>query len=75
MMKTFTTTDMYLSAYLKSRGMKIIDKEIDGRRTTFIFEDVPNRAELIRDFYNEGPVNITDFVHAIQDIKAIVFNL
>jgi negative regulator of genetic competence, sporulation and motility len=74
-MKTYATSDLYLSAYLKSRGMKITDKEIEGRRTTFIFEDVSNRADLIRDFYNEGPVNITAFVHAIQDIKAIVFNL
>jgi len=74
-MKTYGTSDLYLSAYLKSRGMKIIDKEIDGRRTTFIFEDVANRRELIKDFYNQGPVNITDYVHAIQDIKAIVYNL
>ena len=74
-MKTYSTSDLYLAAYLKSRGMKIIDRETEGRRTTFIFEDVPNREELVRDFYNEGPVNITDFVHAIQDIKAIVYNL
>lgn len=74
-MKTYSTSDLYLSAYLKSRGMKIVDKEVEGRRITFIFEDVPNREQLIRDFYNEGPVNITDYVHAIQDIKAIVFNL
>jgi len=74
-MKIYATSDLYLSAYLKSRGMRITDKEINGRRTTFIFEDIPNREELIRDFYNKGPVNITDYVHAIQDIKAIVFNL
>ena len=74
-MKTYATSDLYLSAYLKSRGMKIIDKETDGRRTTFIFEDVPNREELIRDFYNRGPINASDYIHALQDIKAIVFNL
>lgn len=74
-MKTYSTSDLYLSAYLKSRGMKIIDRETEGRRTTFIFEDTDNREELVQDFYNQGPVNITDFVHAIQDIKAIVFNL
>ena len=74
-MKTYSTSDLYLSAYLKSRGMKIIDRETEGRRTTFIFEDVPNRGELVKDFYNQGPVNITDYVHAIQDIKAIVYNL
>lgn len=74
-MKTYSTSDLYLSAYLKSRKMKIVDKEVDGRRTTFIFEDAPNRTELVRDFYNEGPVNITDYIHALQDVKSIVFNL
>ena len=74
-MKTYSTSDLYLSAYLKSRKMKIVDKEIDGRRTTFIFEDAANRVDLVRDFYNEGPVNITDYIHALQDVKSIVFNL
>ena len=74
-MKTYATSDLYLSADLKSRGMKILDKEVDGRRTTFIFQDALNRQDLIRDFYNRGEVNITDYVHALQDIKAIVFNL
>jgi len=74
-MKTYSTSDLYLSAYLKSRGMKIVDKEIDGRRTTFIFEDVANREELVQDFYNDGPCSVTRLIHAIQDIKAIVFNL
>jgi hypothetical protein len=74
-MKTYATSDLYLSAYLKSRGMKIINKEVDGRRTTFIFKDVDKREGFIRDFYNRGPINATDFVHAIKDMKAIVFNL
>jgi len=74
-MKTYATSDLYLGAYLKSRGMKIIDKELEGRRVTFIFQDVPNREEVVQDFYNQGPVNITDYVHAIQDIKGAIFNL
>ena len=74
-MNTYATSDLYLASYLKSRGMKIINKETEGRRVTFIFEDAPNREHLILDFYNQGPVNITAFVHALQDLKSIVFNL
>ena len=74
-MKTYVTNDLYLATYLKSRGMKIIDRETEGRRTTFIFEDVSNRTELVKDYYNEGPVSVTSFVHALKDIKSLIFNL
>lgn len=75
MNKTYATSDFYLSAFLKAKGMKLVDTEKDGRRTTFIFEDKENRRELIKEFYNDGIVKINDFKNAIQDLKAIIYNL
>ena len=75
MNETYQTNDFYLSAFLKAKGMKLVDTERDGRRALFIFEDQPNRRELIKEFYNEGIVKINDFKNAIQDLKAIIYNL
>lgn len=72
---TYSTTDFYLSAYLKALGFQLMDTEKDGRRTTFVFKDQENRKEMVRSFYNEGVVNINAFKNAIQDLKAVVYNL
>lgn len=74
-MATYETTDLYLSCYLKSRGMRLLDAKRDGRRTTFVFGDAPERGDYVRDFYNDGTVRVNDFTHALQDLKAIVYNV
>lgn len=73
--KTYALTDFYLSAYLKAKGLKLLDVERNGRRATFIFEDRNDRKELIKSFYNNGMVQINAFKNAIQDLKAATFNL
>jgi len=73
--KTYASTDFYLSAYLKAKGLKLLNVERDGRRAIFIFEDRRDRKELIRSFYNNGVVEINAFKNAIQDLKAATYNL
>jgi hypothetical protein len=73
--RTYETTDLYLGCYLKARGLRLLNAERDGRRTTFVFEDCPERPGLIREFYSEGMVRVNDFTHALQDLKAIVYNV
>jgi len=73
-MKIYGTSDLYLAAYLKSKGMGIMDREVEGRRITFLFEDTPEREKLVRDFFNNGTVSVADYVHALQDVKSVVFN-
>jgi len=71
----YTTTDFYLSAFLKARGLKLINTEREGRRTTFIFEDRGDRKQLVLEFYNDGKVEVNAFKNAIQDLRAIIYNL
>jgi len=73
--KTYASTDFYLSAYLKAKGLRLLDVERDGRRATFIFEDREDRKDLIKSFYNDGTVEINAFKNAIQDLKAATYNL
>ena len=72
---TYETTDLYLGCFLKARGLRLLDAKRDGRRITFVFEDRPERGDLIRDFYNDGTVRVNDFKNALQDLKAIVYNV
>ena len=74
-MQTYATSDLYLSAFLKAKGMRLIDKKRDGNRFLFVFEDRGNRRELINEYFNDGLVSITAFKNAIQDLKTIVFNV
>lgn len=73
--KTYGTTDLYVGAFLKARGIKLIDVDKSGRRITFLFEDTPEVKKLLREFYNDGIVRINEFQHAIKDLKSITYNM
>jgi hypothetical protein len=73
-MGIYKTSDLYLSAYLKAKGMRLKDKVRDGNRFVFVFDDRGDRKELIQDFFNDGMVSITSFKNALQDLKTMVFN-
>ena len=34
----------------------------------------PDRMNVVREFYNDGMVRVSAFTHAIQDLKAVVYN-
>ncbi len=72
---TYKTSDLYLSAYLKAKGLRLLDKQRSGNRFIFIFDDRDDRKELIQEFFNDGMVSITAFKNAIQDLKTMVFNV
>jgi len=75
MNNTYKTSDLYLSAYLKAKGLRLIDKQKLGDKFLFIFDDRPDRKDLIEEFFNDGLVSITAFKNAIQDLKTMVFNV
>jgi hypothetical protein len=72
---TYETTDLYLGCFLKASGFRLLDVRRDGRRMTFVFEDRPDRGDLIRSFYKDGILRVNDFKNALQDLKAIIDNL
>jgi len=73
-METYKTSDFYLAAFLKAKGMRIIDREKVGIRVTFVFDDQPDRKTWVVEFFNDGVVSIGAFRNAIQDLKTMVFN-
>lgn len=74
-METYKTSDLYLSAFLKAKGLKLVDKRRMGDKFIFVFDDRADRKELIQEYFNDGSVNITAFRGALQDLKTMVFNV
>ena len=72
---TYGTVDLYLGAYLKASGIKLIDIDKSGRRTTFLFEDSPKTQKLIKNYYDDGEVKVSAYNHALKDLKAIIYNM
>lgn len=71
----YKTSDLYLSAFLKAKGLRLIDKNRAGNKFVFVFNDRQDRKELIQEFFNDGLINITAFKNALQDLKTMVFNV
>lgn len=73
--KTYGTSDLYVGAFLKARGIKLIDVDKSGRRIIFLFEDSEETKKLIKEFYSDAMVKINDFQHALKDLKSITYNM
>ena len=57
----YETCDLHFSAFLKAKGMKLIDKYKVKGKVQFVFEDRDDRKSLIRDFFNNGSIDFTLF--------------
>ena len=72
MPQEYATNDLYLASYLKAQGMKLADVQKDGRRSTFVFHDAPERSDFVSDYINDAPIGISGFVHALKDLKTAI---
>jgi len=72
---TYSTNGLWLSAYLKAKGLKIIRIAGNNRRAVFVFEDTSSRKDLIEEFYNNGSIGITLIKNAMADLKSAIFNM
>ena len=72
---TYTTNDLWLSAFLKAKGLKLLRVLGENRRAIFVFEDTPARKTLIEEFYNNGLIGITLIKNSMADLKSAIFNM
>jgi hypothetical protein len=72
-MDRFETKDLYLSAYLKAKGLSLLDTRRDGSRVFFVFGDKEEAANLLKEFFNGGKVSVSLFVKAISDLKTLIY--
>ena len=73
----YETHDLYLAAYLRSKGFLLSDVRPNGAgRVAFVFRDKPERPDLILSYYNtQGTVEPLTYANALKDLKALTFNV
>ena len=73
---TYRTSDLYIAAWLLSRGLQLqdIDRR-DRRRCDFIFMDRPDRPELVREFICGSAIgNVVDFSFYLGRAKRLLYS-
>jgi len=72
--KTYETSDLYLSAFLKVRGLRLLNQRRAGNKIIFIFADCSDRAEIVSEYFNNGQVGVTNYRSALADLKTLIFS-
>ncbi|MDA9279988.1 DUF5659 domain-containing protein [bacterium] len=74
MTKEYVTTDLYLTAYLKTKGHKMKVVKMSSK-FNFSFQESPKLLLDVDDYLNEtGSCEPLAFTNAIKNIKNILFN-
>jgi hypothetical protein len=68
----YRTQTMYLSIWLKMKGLKFLSIDRSNPRLTFVFEDSQEREALVKEYYSQ-PL-IQEFVGAINDMKTEMYS-
>lgn len=71
----FFTSDIWLAAFLKAKGIKLDRIEGESRKALFVFENPENGVDLIRQFYNDSQIGILAIKNAMADVKSAIFNM
>ncbi len=67
-------SDLYLSAFLKSRGVVFEGhKRGEGKRIIFLFRRQPDIEDLIKSFYNDSLVPVLSFKSALRNLRDLIF--
>jgi len=69
---SYLTPDLKMAAFLKARGMQLIGRQISEGRTYFAFEDRAERSQLIREYFNNASIGVTDYKNCLDDLKTML---
>ena len=71
----YTTSDMYLAAYLKLKGLKLL-VEKNKNKATFIFDKTEELTIYVNEYLNEnGSCEPLLYTNAIKNLKNLLYNL
>ena len=72
----YETQDLYLSAFLKARGNKLIRVARDEGMAIFYFENNDNLDRVVTSFYNDKElINANRLIDSIKHLKSLVHNI
>ena len=71
---TYKTSDLYLSAFLKSKGTNLEGATKKKDKVIFIFQDDGDIEGLVNKYFNDSEVPVLRFKAALRDLRSIIFN-
>jgi len=73
MPKRYETTNMALSAFLRLKGIDLLEvKAVGPRLAKFVFADSDQRSDLVYDFFqNRNSVAPLDYITSFKDLKSL----
>ncbi len=70
----YTTSDLYLAAYLKSKGLKFTVEKLKSK-SNFLFIETPELISLVNEYLTEsGSCEPLAYTNAIKNIKNLLHN-
>ena len=70
----YKTSDLYLSAFLKSKGITLQSIDRKNDKVFFIFQGDGDIQDLVKDYFNDSNVKVLSFKAALADLRSIIFN-
>ena len=71
---TWRTSDLYLAAFCLCKDMQIRGTDRHGRRVVFVFDDSPDRENLIKGYLNNDvTIFPRQYKESIQALKDVIF--
>ena len=71
----YTTSDLYLAAYLKSKGLKFTVEKLKSK-SNFLFIETPELISLVNEYLTEsGSCEPLAYTNAIKNIKNLLHNI
>jgi hypothetical protein len=70
----YKTSDLYLSAFLKSKGIILNNIARRDDKVFFLFKDEGNIQDLVKEYFNDASVRVLTFKAALTDLRSIIFN-
>lgn len=73
----FETSDIYLAAYLRMSGCKLLRRRKSGSRVFFIFTNPAGSIKDLREafFKGDGQVPANKYAQEIKDFKELCFEI
>jgi len=71
----YTTSDMYLAAYLKLKGLKM-SVEKNKNKAIFVFDKTEELTQYVNEYLNEsGSCEPLLYTNSIKNLKNLLYNL
>lgn len=73
-MTPYRTSDLYLSAFLRAKGVIIQNINRKNGKVIFIFQNDGKIQDLINKYFNDSDVPVLRFKAALRDLRSIIFD-